>query len=121
MPYVTSSSAGGSVSTPAQRSGQQFLRSRRPTLSREASSRGSLLYTQVRSFCSADGDHISQVHVTEHQAGQLSLHEKELNKKCHLCPVSCRLCSLQDCKIKKRQLGQLFKSAAEYILTTQRY
>ena len=47
MPFTSSVPSNATVTTPAQRSGHHFLQSRRPALTREAPSRGSLLYTQA--------------------------------------------------------------------------
>lgn len=44
---AVNSAVNSTVTTPAQRSGHQFLRSRRPALTREAPSRGGLLYAQA--------------------------------------------------------------------------
>ena len=48
MPCIAlGSAASGPVTAPSQRTGHQFLGSRRPAITREAPSRGSLLYTQA--------------------------------------------------------------------------
>ena len=44
---TTGSAASGPVTSPCQRTGHQFLGSRRPAFTREAPGRGNLLYTQA--------------------------------------------------------------------------